>query len=145
MKQPTFSWEAEDKNNELKTFKLGVNNILPTYNSPQNEQLAMVKNWLGRKGLQFTEALTNEKTTCNTLDGLFETLNSKFRPQFNKTVKSLQFRKLCRSDNENTKEWMGRLRIMAAECNYQELDRKFKEQFIHGLNDKDMLGKLSKN
>ena len=40
MKQPTFSWEAEDKYNELKTFKLEVNNILSTYNSPQNDQLA---------------------------------------------------------------------------------------------------------
>ena len=43
MKQPMFNWEAEDKYNELKTFKLEVNNILSTYNSPQNEQLAMVK------------------------------------------------------------------------------------------------------
>ena len=75
---------------------------------------------------------------CNTLDGLFETLNSKFRPQFNKLIKSLQFIKLCRSQNENAEEWIGRLKIMAAECNYQELDRQLKEQFIHGLNDKDM-------
>ena len=105
IKQPTFNWEAEDKYNELNTFKLEVNNILSTYNSPQNDQLAMVKNWLGRRGLQFIEVLTNEeKTTCNTLDGLFETLNIKFRPQFNETIKSLQFRKLCRSDNESTEE-----------------------------------------
>ena len=61
MKQPTFNPEAEDKYNELKTFKLEVNNILSTYSSPQNEQLAMVKNWLGRNGLQFIEALTNEE------------------------------------------------------------------------------------
>ena len=27
---------------------------------------------------------------------------------------------------------------MAAQCNYQELDRHLKEQFIHGLNDNDM-------
>ena len=33
---------------------------------------------------------------------------------------------------------------MAAECNYQEVDRQLKEQFIHGLNDKDMLGKIIK-
>ena len=76
-----FNREAEDMYNELKTFKLEVNITLSTFNSPQNEQLAMVKNWLGRKGLQFIEALTNEeKTTCDTLDGLFETHNSKFRP-----------------------------------------------------------------
>ena len=39
---------------------------------------------------------------------------------------------------------MGRLRITAAECSYQELDRQLKEQFIHGLNDKDMLGEIIK-
>ena len=61
MKQPMFNWEGEDKYYELKTFHLEVNNILSTYNSPQNEQLAMVKKWLGRKGLQFIEALTNEE------------------------------------------------------------------------------------
>ena len=77
----------------------------------------MVKNWLGRKGLQFVEVLTNgEKTTCSTLDGLFETLSSKFRPQFNERIKSLQFRKLCKSDKESAEEWMGGgLRITAAE------------------------------
>ena len=53
MKQPTFNWEADNKNKELKTFRLEVNNILSTYNMPQTEQLATVKNWLGRKGLQF--------------------------------------------------------------------------------------------
>ena len=35
---------------------------------------------------------------------------------------------------------MGRLQITAIECNYQEFDRQLKEQFIHGLNDTDILG-----
>ena len=39
---------------------------------------------------------------------------------------------------------MGRLRCAVAECNYQELDRQLKEQFIHGPNDKDMLGEIIK-
>ena len=34
----------------------------------------------------------------------------------------------------------GRLHVVAAECNYREIDRQLKEQFIHGLNDKVMLG-----
>ena len=83
-KQPTFNWEMEDKYNNPKTFRLEVNNILSTYNMPLSEQLAIVKNWLGRKGLQFLESLMNEeKVTCNMLEGLFETLTNKFRPQFN--------------------------------------------------------------
>ena len=71
-------------------------------------------------------------------------LSSKFRPQFNETVKSLQFRKLCRNDGENVEEWMGRLRVAEIECNYQEVDRQLKEQFIHGLNDKNRLEEIIK-
>ena len=102
MKLPTFNWEMEDKHSKLKTFRLEVNNILSTYNTPQAEQLMMVKSWLGRKALQFLEMLTNEeKNLCGTLEGLFETLSSKFKPQFNETIKSLQFWKLYKKDGEN--------------------------------------------
>ena len=37
---------------------------------------------------------------------------------------------------------MGRIRVVAIECNYKELDRQLKEQFIHELNDGDMLADL---
>ena len=79
MKQPTFNWEADDKYNKLKTFRLEVNNILSTYCMPQTEQLAIVKNWLGtKKGAKvFFKSLTNEeKVTCSMLEGLFETLTN---------------------------------------------------------------------
>ena len=39
---------------------------------------------------------------------------------------------------------MGRLCVVAVECNYREVDRQLKEQFIHGLNDKDILEKIIK-
>ena len=51
MKQPTFDWDAEDRYTELKTLSLAVNNALLTYNTPQTDKLALVKQWLGRKGL----------------------------------------------------------------------------------------------
>ena len=63
------------------------------------EQLVIVKNSLGRKGLQFLETLTNtENVTCDMLEGLFDTLTSKFKSQFNETINSLQFKKLYRND-----------------------------------------------
>ena len=100
----------------------------------------MVKNWLGRKGLHYLESLTEtEKHACNTLQGLSDMLATKFKPQFNETIKSLQFRKLYRVEGECTEEWMGRLQIAAVECNYKEVDRQLKEYFIHGLNDRVML------
>ena len=69
-------------------------------------------------------------------------LATKFRPQFNKTIKSLQFRKLCRFQGESAEEWMGRLCVAVAECNYREVDQQLKEQFIHGLNNKMMLDEV---
>ena len=39
---------------------------------------------------------------------------------------------------------MGRLHIAAVECNYQEVSRQLKEQFMHELNDKCMLEEIIK-
>ena len=54
----------------------------------------------------------------------------------------LQFHKLSRQNGENAKEWMGRLWASAIECNSKELDRQLKEQFIHSLDDTDMLAEI---
>ena len=88
--------------------------------------------------------MTTEKETCNTLEGLFEMLTNKFTPQYNETIKSLQFRELYRYNDENVEEWMGRLCVAAVECNYEEVNRQLKEQFIHGLNDKGMVEEIIK-
>ena len=78
MKQPNFNWEAEDKYNKLKNFRLEVNNIFKSYNMSQTEQLAIIKSWLGRKGLQFIESLTQmEQERYNTTEGLFTKFNNK--------------------------------------------------------------------
>ena len=145
MKQLTFNWKAQDKYSKLKTSRLEVNNVLSIYNTPQADKLVPVKNWLGRKRLQYLETLkTTEKEMCNTLEGLFETLCNRFKSQCNETIKSLQFRKLYQYDEENVEEWMGRLHVTAVVCSYQEVDRQLKEQFIHSLNDKHRLEEIIK-
>ena len=108
---------------------------------PANKKkIAIVKNWLGRKGLHYLESCTEgEKQVCGTLQGLIDTLAEKFRSQYNETIKSLQFIKFCGSEGENAEVWMGRLCIVAAECNFKEIDHQLKELFIHGLNNKSML------
>ena len=143
LKQPQFNWEATDKYTEWKAFILEVRNVLSMYNAQEQDKITMVKNWLGRKGLHYLECLTEiEKHACNTLQGLFNTLATKFKSQFNETIKSLEFRKLYRLEGESAEEWMGRLQIAAVECNYKEVDRQLKEQFIHGLNDRVMLDEI---
>ena len=34
------------------------------------------------------------------------------------------------------------LRMAAIECNFKEIDRQLKDQFIHGLNDLEMLAEI---
>ena len=79
-----------------------------------------------------------EQEACNEEEGLFEKLNNNFSPQYNETIRSLQFCKLVRQYDESTEEWMGRLRIAAIEYRYKELDGQLKEKFIHELSDSDV-------
>ena len=39
---------------------------------------------------------------------------------------------------------MGGVQLAAVECNYKEIDRQLKDQFIYGLNDNEMLAKVRK-
>ena len=45
-------------------------------------------------------------------------------------------------NGKNVEEWMRGLRIAIAECNYKEEERQLEEQFIHCLNDNDMLAEI---
>ena len=144
LKQPQSNWDEADKYWEWKAFILEVKNLLSTYNTPEHDKIAIVKNWLGRKELHYIESITEaKKQAWNTLQGLFDTLSTKFWLQFNETIKSLKFRKLYRSEDESAEEWMGWLHMAAAECRYKEIARQLEEQFIHGLNDKSMLDKIN--
>ena len=58
LKQPQFNWEATDKYTEWEVFILEVRNVLSTYNTQEQDKIAIVKNWLGRKGLHYLESLT---------------------------------------------------------------------------------------
>ena len=79
---------------------------------------------MGRKGLQYLKPLTTtEKEACNMLEGLFNTLTNKLKSQYNEAIKSIQFRKLHRYEDENVQELIGRLWVAAVECNYQEVNK----------------------
>ena len=102
----------------------------------------MFKIRLGRQGLQLVESVTQaELEVCNT-EKVSEMLNNKFKLQYNETIKSLQFHKLMRQVNENTDELKGRIRVVAIECNYKDLDRQLSKHFIHGLNDSVKLAEI---
>ena len=66
------------------------------------------------------------------LDGLVHMLTTKFKPQYNETIKSLQFRKLYQLEYENVQEWVERLCAVAVECNYREVDRQLKNNLFMG-------------
>ena len=79
-----------------------------------------------------------EQEICSTMEGLFTIFNM-FKLQYYKMIKSLHFCKSVRQPNENAEKWVGRLRIATVECNYTQVYRQMKEQFIYWLNGDDML------
>ena len=105
MKQPTFDWSAKDKYAKLRNFKLKVKNMFQNFNISQAEKVLILKNWLGRQGLQLLETLMEaEQESCNNEEGLFKILNTKFKLQYNEIIKSLQFNNLVRHHNGSTEE-----------------------------------------
>ena len=69
LKQPSFNWEADDKHSKLKNFRLEVNNIFASYNTPCAEQLAIVKKLIRQERPAIIESLTQtEKERCNTIE-----------------------------------------------------------------------------
>ena len=78
MKQPTFNWDMDDKYNELKNFRLGVNNVFKLYTMTNIEMAAKLKKWLGRKGLQLLQTLTQvEQETCETACHILKDISPK--------------------------------------------------------------------
>ena len=59
------------------------------------EKVKIIENCLGRKGLQFIQTVTvTEEEAYQTVKGLFETINEKFKSQFNTIIVSLKCFKL---------------------------------------------------
>ena len=104
--------------------------------------MSIKKNWLGRQGLQLWETLTEAEQEACYEEGQFEIFNNRFKPQDNETIILLQFCKLVRQQNESAEEWVGRLRIIAVECYYKEINGQLKKQFIHRLNESEMLREI---
>ena len=98
-----------------------------------------------QRGPQFDWNINNRRTrNLQKYARLFQILNKKFKKQHNEMILSLQYCKLLRDNNESAKLLMGHLRIKVNEHNYQKLDRRLKEQFINGINDKALTSEIIK-
>ena len=92
LKWSTFDCSSKDKYQELKNFRLEVNNIFQLYNINYAERVQGIKNWLCSQDLQFLEALSQAvQEECKVVEGLFETLHSRFRPKHKEAILSLQY------------------------------------------------------
>ena len=65
--QLTFNCNSIDKYAELRNFRLEVKSMLQSYRISNVERVPIIKNLLGRQGLQLLEYLTQaEQKACNT-------------------------------------------------------------------------------
>ena len=125
---------------------MGVAYILQVkvYDLNGDEKVPIIKNWLGREGLQFIHSHKCCKGNMESSTGLFNVLKEKFRPQHNEMILSLKYCKLHRKKNESAQQWMGQICIEVAEYNYKEHVRRLKEPFINGLDDNEITQEIIK-
>ena len=62
-RKPSFNCSTHDRYTELINFEMEVTNILEmkAYELNDEEKVTVIKNWLGRKGLQLIKTFTNKK------------------------------------------------------------------------------------
>ena len=82
-----------------------------------------VNNLLGREGLHSFRLSQKKNKTHANFCGLFGIITIKFRPQYNKTILSLQYCKLSRQA-ETAEDWIGRLRIMTVDCKFANIKKQ---------------------
>ena len=72
MKQTNFDWEVANKYNELKNFRLEVNNIFRSYNMPHTETVNNCEQMVRQERPTIHRIQTHtEKEKCNTIEDLF--------------------------------------------------------------------------
>ena len=74
LSKPAYDWKGPDRYVELLNFKMEVANVWQTqaYDLNDSEKVSILKNWLGKEGLQFIQTLANiEKGACKSTIGLF--------------------------------------------------------------------------
>ena len=107
----------------------------------EEEEVPIIKNWLGREGLRFIQTFTNNwKETCKTVKELFSPFSEKFKLHCIDTTSSLQYCTL--QSHGSVQEWMGRLHVKVMDCEYKEYDRRLKEQFINCLDDENQVEEI---
>ena len=124
--------DAQGRHIKLLNFEMKVMKILEAkaYEITDEEKIPVIKNWLGRRGLQLIKTFTKKgKEKCKMPKGLFPVLSHKLKPCHNKIVLLLQYLKLKRKSHKSNQEWMGRLCTKAAEYDYKKHNRKLRTSY----------------
>ena len=88
----SLDWSSTDKYPELRNFRMEVNNTFSNYNINKAEKSANYKILARQAKSTILRDLTKaDQEACSTIEGLFETLSNKFRPQCNETINSHQY------------------------------------------------------
>ena len=93
LRQPSFNWNTPDDYVELLSFEMEVTNILQarTYKLTEDETVPIIRNWLGREGLQLIQTLINSKKVAyKRVEGMFSSQSENFKPHHSETILSLQ-------------------------------------------------------
>ena len=114
-----------------------------TYELTKEENVPIIRNWLGWEGLQLIKPFMNtEKEAHKMAIGLISMMSKKFKWYHNQIVLLIQYCKLKRKSHKSAQERMGRLCTKASRCEYHDYDRRLTEQFIHVLDDKVTICKI---
>ena len=106
----------------------------------------MIFNWLGREA---TQILISVYAEISSTEEVIEALGKVFRPQFNQTLVHFKFRNMKQKISQTCDSDMSQLRLALLECKYKNDADELKDQFIFGIENKEiqdhLLGEISES
>ena len=145
--KPRFEWGCCDRLIELKHFKEDCRILFegPLADMKDKPKVGLIINWLGRDAAQVLKLMDMEAYSP---DGVYETLEKVFRPDYNQTLARFKLRNMKQGMSQSYDAYMSQLRLALPECKYKhDSNELLKDQFIFSLYNKEiqdhLLGELS--
>ena len=112
------------------------NNLLTAMNATNNSRKkALLLHFAGEEVFDIYESFTAEQQGgADSFDRTVQSLNAYFSPKKNIDFETFKFRQCKQQEGETIESYNTRLRLLAANCDFQDPDREIKTQILQGCN-----------
>lgn len=141
---PRMDWNAADLLQALKKFKATCQLYFsgPLKEKSEEEQISYLLIWTGDEGIELVSTWSLTETEQSKLDTYWAKFEEFVAPKSNFRLARYKFRTLKQEKGESVDSFIKKVRILAKECKYTNIDEHIIDALIFGSSDSRVQAKL---